>query len=114
MYDAYMTGDREKSNANIAAEATMWDSERRDMVFGLDGLEALRDSRPAPDPTTAVASLEAIDPIVTVWGDIALLRHILIVHYADGRSDYVRNTAVWRRGQDRLQVVHNHEDVFVG
>lgn len=115
MYDAYMTGNREQSNANIADDVTLWDSEYGPMIFGLDGLDALRDSRPPAAPTTSVASLDTADPVITVYGDIAVLRHILIVNYDDPArpSDWVRNTAVWKKNGDRWQVVHNHEDVFV-
>lgn len=115
MYDAYMTGNREQSNANIADDVTLWDSEHGPMIFGLAGLDALRDARPPAAPTTSVSSLDTEDPVITVFGDIALLRHILIVNYDDPNrpSDWVRNTAVWKKNGDRWQVIHNHEDVFV-
>ena len=49
--------------------------------------------------------------MIDVWGDVALVRHLLTV-VQDGKTTRIRNTSVWRRRGDAWLVVHNHEDVL--
>lgn len=114
MYDCYLTGDRERSNSHIAPDVTLWDSEHEPLVHGRDGLDALRDTRPAPSEATRVLRIDAVDPVITVWGDLALCRHTFDVVYADPTIpvERVRNTGVWERRDGRWLVIHNHEDVL--
>ena len=35
--------------------------------------------------------------MIDVFGDVALVRHLLTVVYPDGREQRLRNTGVWRR-----------------
>lgn len=113
MYDAYMAADRARADSYIADDITIWDTEHEPMVFGLSGLNALRDARPAGS-VAAVAGIDVTDPVVDVWGDIALVRHTFVVRFVDSVSapERVRNTAVWQRRDGRWLVVHNHEDVL--
>jgi ketosteroid isomerase-like protein len=61
-----------------------------------------------------VVAIEATEPLIDIWGDIALMRHLLRVrHGAGGPPDeIVRNTSVWCRVEGRWLAVHNHEDVL--
>jgi ketosteroid isomerase-like protein len=61
-----------------------------------------------------VAGIDVTDPVVDVWGDVALVRHTFVVRFADPATapERVRNTAVWQRRDGRWLVVHNHEDVL--
>jgi ketosteroid isomerase-like protein len=113
MYDAYLTSDRARADSYIADDVTIWDTEHEPLVHGLSGLNALRDSRPAGS-VAAVAGIDVTDPLVDVWGDVALVRHTFSVRFVDPATapERVRNTAVWRRRDDRWLVVHNHEDVL--
>jgi hypothetical protein len=81
---------------------------------GPPGPPALRAARPvASSEAPQIAALEATDPVIDVWGDVALLRHVLRVRYSGGAPDeVVRNTSVWRRQDGRWLAVHNHEDVL--
>ncbi|TXK19839.1 nuclear transport factor 2 family protein [Homoserinibacter sp. GY 40078] len=114
MYDAYLDGDRERSNSHIAPDVTLWDTAHEPLVSTRDGLDALRDTRPEPDPATRVVAIETGDPVIDVWGDIALVRHTFEVVFASEElpRERVRNTGVWHRRDGRWLVVHNHEDVL--
>lgn len=113
MYDAYLTSDRARADSYIADDVTLWDTEHEPLVRGLAGLNALRDARPTGS-VAQVAGIDVTDPIVDVWGDIALVRHTFVVRFVDTATapERVRNTAVWQRRDDRWLVVHNHEDVL--
>lgn len=113
MYDAYMTADRARADSFIAEDVTLWDTEHEPLVYGLTGLNALRDSRPS-GRVAAVAGIDVTEPVVDVWGDMAVVRHTFTVRFIDPSAtpERVRNTAVWQRRDGRWLIVHNHEDVL--
>ncbi|MEU5023436.1 DUF4440 domain-containing protein [Streptomyces milbemycinicus] len=133
MYEAYAAGDREAIDARLDPGATVWDSAAEPLLLGKADLDRLRDERPAagdgardgdgagdgPEET----GLDAYDPVIDVFGDLALVRYWLRVDFApapDGgrlRPELVRNTALLRNGGDgkgadsTWRIVHLHEDV---
>ncbi|MGW3564185.1 YybH family protein [Streptomyces sp. NPDC000941] len=122
MYEAYAAGDREAIDARLDPGATVWDSAAEPLLLGKADLDRLRDERPtagdgagdAPEET----GLDAYDPVIDVFGDLALVRYWLRVDFApalDGgrlRPELVRNTALLRKGGDGTwRIVHLHEDV---
>nr|WP_315265999.1 nuclear transport factor 2 family protein [Microbacterium lemovicicum] len=113
MYDAYMSSDRARADSYIAQDVTLWDTEHEPLVRGLDGLNALRDSRPAGS-AEAVAGIDVTEPVIDILGDIALVRHTFAVRFSDAAvaPERVRNTAVWQRRDGRWLIIHNHEDVL--
>lgn len=113
MYDAHIAGDRAPSARHLHPDLTLWDSEEIPLVHGTAGLEAVRDRRPSGPGAPTVSAIEARDPVIDVWGDTAVCRHVLTVHFADDAvpPQTVRNTGVWRRFDDRWLLVHNHEDL---
>lgn len=111
IYAGFEAGDVERIDANIHPEATIWDSAEPGLVRGRAERDALRARRPSGPDQPAVVALEASEPVIDVWGDTALLRHLLTVRFADGHET-VRNTSVWRRSEGRWLAVHNHEDVL--
>ncbi|MFI6648994.1 hypothetical protein ACIBI8_15410 [Streptomyces sp. NPDC050529] len=87
-------------------------------LCGKTDLDRIRDERPAPGEGPHATGLEAYDPVIDVFGDLALLRYWLRVDFApDGsgaplRPETVRNTAALRRYEDQVwRIVHLHEDV---
>ena len=108
IYDAFLAGDRAAIDANISPDATIWDSAHEPLLRGKDDLDAVRDARPTdgPNPT----DLEATEPVIDVFGDLALVRHVLLVHLPSG-IERIRNTSVWRRTGGRWRCIHNHEDL---
>jgi ketosteroid isomerase-like protein len=113
VYEGFLAGDREAIDRNISPDATMWDSSHEPLLRGKAELDAVRDARPADGPTPA--SLEAIDPVIDVFGDIGVVRHVLVASFppASGQPELrIRNTSVWRRSGERWLCLHNHEDVL--
>jgi ketosteroid isomerase-like protein len=112
VYAGFLAGDRAAIDANISPEATVWDSSHEPLVRGRLELDAVRDARPADGPRPS--DLEAVDPVIDVFGDVALVRHVLLVAFPDDSGlapQRIRNTSVWRRVDGRWLLVHNHEDV---
>ena len=109
LYRGFLAGDREAIDRHISPEATIWDSEHVPLVRGKAELDALRDTRPADGP--APTRLDAIEPVIDVFGDVALVRHVLVAGFADGSEQRIRNTSVWRLDGGRWLCLHNHEDV---
>ena len=110
IYAAYLAGDRAAIDAHIADDATLWDSAHAPLLRGKAQLEALRDTRPADGPQPV--DLRASDPVIDVYGDVAVARHVLTVVFESQTEERIRNTGVWRKLDGRWQVVHNHEDVL--
>jgi hypothetical protein len=108
VYAGFLAGDSARTDRHIDPEATLWDSAEPDLIRGKTELDALRGRRPPSPPPNQLA---ASDPVIDVWGDIALVRHLLTV-VQEGQTTRVRNTSVWRRRGNAWLVVHNHEDVL--
>jgi ketosteroid isomerase-like protein len=107
----FLAGDREAIDRHIAADATIWDSAHEPLVRGRDELDAVRDARPANGPRPS--RLDAVDPVIDVFGDTAVVRHVLVITFPDGAPEQrIRNTSIWRKVDGRWLCVHNHEDVL--
>jgi ketosteroid isomerase-like protein len=112
IYAAYLDGDRDAIDRHIAIDATIWDSTHEPLIRGREELDALRDARPADG--ARLSGLDAVEPVIDVFGDVALVRHVLVVTFppeSGAREQRIRNTSVWRRIDGRWLCVHNHEDV---
>jgi ketosteroid isomerase-like protein len=109
IYASYLAGDREAIDANISPDATVWDSAHEPLLRGKEEMDAMRDARPSGGPQPA--DLRAVDPVIDLFGDTALVRHVLLVDFADAPSERIRNTSVWHKTGGRWLCVHNHEDV---
>jgi len=113
IYEGFLAGDREAIDRNISPDATMWDSSHEPLLRGKAELDAVRDARRPDDASPS--SLEAIDPVIDLFGDIGLVRHVLVASFppeSGTPSMRIRNTSVWRRSGDRWLCLHNHEDVL--
>jgi len=108
IYAGFVAGDLSRVDRHIDPAATIWDSAEPGLIRGRGELDALRRRRP-PGPPPAEVGVE--EPVIDVWGDVALVRHLLTV-VQDGKTTRIRNTSVWRRRGDAWLVVHNHEDVL--
>ena len=110
IYAGFLAGDREAIDARISPDATMWDAFHEPLIRGKGELDAVRDARPAGGAQPV--DLRATDPVIDVYGDVALVRHVLTAVYADGAEQRIRNTGVWRLTDGRWLCVHNHEDLL--
>ena len=111
MLDAYMAKDRSLADSFISEEVTLWDSEERDLIHTLVGLNQLRDRRPTAGDGPEILGIDNIKPMITIHGDLAIARYELHVRTPEGIHDeHIRNTAVWRRENGKWLCIHNHED----
>lgn len=110
IYAGFLAGDRAATDRQIDLDATLWDSDHEPLIHGKKELDAVRDARPegGPSPT----NIEALDPVIDVYGDVALVRHLLVATFESRPEIRVRNTSVWRRSGATWLCVHNHEDVI--
>ena len=115
IYAGFLAGDRPRIDAHLHPDATLWDTDEAELIRGRAQLDAARDRRPADGAagSARVVALDAVDPVVDVWGDVALARHWVTVRFADDAAppQDVRVTTVWRRVDREWLAVHNHEDV---
>jgi ketosteroid isomerase-like protein len=113
IYTAFLAGDRAAIDERISPDATVWDSAHEPLLRGREELDAVRDARPRGGP--APVDLDAQEPVIDVFGDVALVRHVLVVRFAPDAGlddERLRNTSVWRRLDGRWLCIHNHEDVL--
>ncbi len=108
IYAGFLAGDRDAIDANIAPDATIWDSSHEPLLRGRADLDAVRDARPADAPRP---HLDAVDPVIDVLGDVAVVRHVLLVTVPGAPQQRILNTSVWRTIGGRWLCIHNHEDV---
>ena len=113
MYEGYTAGDRDRIDAFLDPEATIWDSATPELICGRAELNRVRDARPTPDDGPAETGLTAYGQVVDVFGDLAVARYWLRVDFRAAPSELARNTAVLRRAhsEGRWLVVHLHEDI---
>jgi ketosteroid isomerase-like protein len=112
IYAGFLAGDRPAIDAHISPDATVWDSAHEPLLRGREELDAVRDARSPDGP--APVGLVGIDPVIDVFGDVALVRHVLVATFPPEASIpdvRVRNTSVWRKVDGRWLCIHNHEDV---
>jgi ketosteroid isomerase-like protein len=110
IYAGFLAGDRDAIDARISPDATMWDAFHEPLIRGKAELDDVREARPAGGAQPV--DLRATDPVIDLYGDVAVVRHLLTAAYADGAEQRIRNTGVWRRADGRWLCVHNHEDLL--
>jgi ketosteroid isomerase-like protein len=106
IYDGFLAGDRDTIDSHLAPDATIWDAFHEPLLRG----SSERDARPPGGPQPV--ALHATDPVVDVYGDVAVVRHLLTAELPDGTCLRVRNTGVWHREGGGWLCVHNHEDLL--
>ena len=113
MYEGYTAGDRERIDSFLDPEATIWDSATPELLCGKTELDRVRDDRPTADGDPAETGLTAYGQVVDVFGDLAVARYWLRVHFRTAPPELARNTAVLRRThpEGHWLVIHLHEDI---
>ena len=113
MLDSFLAGDRQTADDFIHQDVTLWDSVEPELIMGLEGLNALRDARPASAGPSNVKEICNENPVIDIYGDIAVVRYDLFVRFKNEAPDeIIRNSAVWRKFPEGWLVIHNHEDVL--
>jgi ketosteroid isomerase-like protein len=112
IYVSFLAGDRAAIDERISPRATIWDSAHEPLLRNRAELDAVRDARAPGGP--APTDLVATDPVIDVFGDVALVRHVLVARFppeAQLDEQRIRNTSVWQRTDGRWLCIHNHEDL---
>lgn len=113
LYRAVFAGDRPGFDVHLAADATMWETERDAMMRGVDDLTRHRDQRDEVSPLQ-LSSLTPRGLEVTVRGDTAIARYLLAAHGADGNWTTFRVTDVLGMIDGDWLIVHHHAEVRPG
>jgi ketosteroid isomerase-like protein len=115
MYAAFLAGDRARIDRWIHPTATIWDGVDEQIARGLDDLNRIRAERPIGAAAPVVTELSVEAPVVTVFGDTAIGRHVLKVTStgtgSPATSEVVRVSSAWHRFDGEWWLVHSHEDI---
>lgn len=104
-------GDRQRFDAHLGPDITIWESDADSLLRGLPALDALRDERAARPRPGTLAELAPEELLVDTWGDTGVVRYILRARYdGDAPDDVFRVTDVVRRGPDGWRIVHHHAE----
>lgn len=116
IYAGFLAGDPGRVDRRIAPEATIWDWETVRIAKNHEEFEKVRAARPTGDDVPQAISMTTEDPIITVFGDLALCRHLVTPVYrsSDGstKAQTLRCTLLWRKKDGEWWIVHSHEDVI--
>ena len=116
IYAAFLAGDRARIDRRIHPEATIWDGEVEQIARSREDLDRIRAGRPPADGADVIVAVRVDDPIITVFGDTAVMRHVLRVTSVAKESmartvEVLRVSSAWRRIDDEWWIFHSHEDV---
>lgn len=112
MYAAFVAGDRGRFDSHLHPEVTTWETHLPGALRTRDELDAYRDHRDAQGARPQLATLDARDKRIDVWGDTGVARYVLVAVPADqsGPAQQTRVTDVLRRGGDGWLIVHHHAE----
>ena len=115
MYAGFMTGERSRTDKHLAHDVTIWDVLVEKIADGLVEYNALRAARPDPATAPKIEVIECFQPIIDVWDNTAVGRHILRARYVDDASpeEITKVSTAWRRREGEWMLVHSHEDLFL-
>lgn len=116
IYGGFLAGDPGRVDRRIAKEATIWDWETERLPKNHAEFDKVRAARPKGDDVPVAIALTTDDPVITVFGDLALCRHLVTGTYRmpDGSLDakVIRCTLLWQKRDGDWWILHSHEDVI--
>jgi ketosteroid isomerase-like protein len=114
IYAAFLAGDAATLDSYLDTDITIWIPPEPQLSLGIAGLDAIRARRPPDSGVNTATSVAVHDMVVDSHLDVAWARHVLVVELADGETEVMRVTSVWRRDGLRWVQVHSHEDLLPG
>lgn len=117
IYAAFLAGDPGRVDRRIAPEATIWDQETEVLPKNHAEFDQVRARRPKGDHVPVAMSMRTEDPVITIYGDLALCRHRVTCTFRQPDGSLVdqtlRCTLLWQRKDDgEWWIVHSHEDII--
>lgn len=116
IYGGFLAGDASRVDHRIAEEATIWDWETERLSKGHDEFNKVRAARPKGDDIPVAIGLTTDDPVITIFGDLALCRHLVTGRYrmpdASILDRVLRCTLLWRKRDGEWWIMHSHEDII--
>lgn len=116
IYAAFLRGDASRVDRRISSDATIWDWETVRIAKGHDAFNQIRAARPTGVDVPKAVAMTTEDPIISIFGELALARHLVTVLYnaSDGSSlaKTLRCTLMWQKRAGEWWIVHSHEDVI--
>lgn len=109
VYEAYLARDSAGMIAAFTDECTLWSTDNPRIRYGHEMKEAARQPKEWRGPLELFGS----NPVVTIWGDTALVLNDLTAVFDDtSLNESLRVTNVLRKVAGRWQVVHQHEEAI--
>lgn len=116
IYAAFLVGDAKRVDRRIAPEATIWDWETERIPKSHAEFDKVRARRPKGDHVPTPISMTTDDPVITIFGDLALCRHLVTCTYRQPDGSLIgrtlRCTLQWQRKSGEWWIIHSHEDII--
>jgi uncharacterized protein (TIGR02246 family) len=111
MYRAFADGDPAGIEAALHPDATVWDVFTPQLIRGRAEREAFHAADQAQKNARGRLSFTVSEPLVDVWGDVAVARYELDFRYEppNATAGRVRITDVLGQVDGRWRIVHHHE-----
>jgi len=111
MYKAFADGRPDSIEEALAASCTVWDVFTPELIRGREERARFHAADQEQMRARGRLSWHLHEPMVDVWGDVAIARYVLDFEYGPPRAvaGSVRITDVLRRLDGRWLIVHHHE-----
>ncbi len=114
IYAAFLRGDTTVLDSHLSDDVTIWVPSEYPISLGKAGLDAMRSRRPADAGVNTATAITVHEMRVDSWQEVAWVRHVLVVEYADEEPEIMRVSGVWRLIDGQWLQVHSHEDGLPG
>ena len=113
IYQAFAEGRLAAIEEALAQECTVWDVFTPELIRGRGERARFHAADQAQMRARGPLRWQLGEPLVDVWGDVAVARYVLDFEYQPPRAlaGSVRVTDVLRRLEGRWLIVHHHEGV---
>jgi ketosteroid isomerase-like protein len=111
MFAAFGAHDPAGVEAALDPDCTIWDVFVPGLIVGPEARRAFHEADRMQSVARGPLRMERSDPLISVWGDIALARYVLSFEYAppNAVSGDVRISTLFRRHSGAWRIVHHHE-----
>jgi ketosteroid isomerase-like protein len=111
LYQAFADGRPDSIEEALAAGCTVWDVFTPELIRGREERARFHAADQEQMRARGPLSWHLREPLVDVWGDVAIARYVLDFEYRPPRAfaGSVRITDVLRRLDGRWLIVHHHE-----